>query len=81
MHMISSTKKTEASDINNMKMWVFYLASKKWNVAPRQCYEIFENNGLFDCIEEGYDYLHLMSYKSVVDELEEVIKCRETDAI
>lgn len=63
-------------DINNMKIWVFYLAQKKWNIEPSTCFDIFEKNKLFECINEGYDYLHLMSYKSVVNELEDVIKAR-----
>jgi len=64
------------SDINNMKIWSFYIAQKKWRIKPEECIKIFEENKLFECITEGYDYLHLMSYKSVVKELEEIIEYR-----
>ena len=77
--MLEIPKFTE-SDINNMKIWAFYLAQKKWNLNPKECFDIFEKNKLFDCIDAGYDYLHLMGYKSVVDELEDIIKSRERAA-
>ena len=60
-------------DVNNMKCWVFRMAQKKWNIASPECSKIFADYHLFDCISEGYDYLHLMSYKSVVDELETIL--------
>ena len=37
-------------DINNMKMWVFRLAQKKWGLSSRQCAELFRNNRLFELI-------------------------------
>lgn len=64
-------------DINNMKMWVFRLAQKKWGLSSRQCAELFRNNRLFELITDGYDYLHLMGYKSVVEELEEILQSRK----
>jgi hypothetical protein len=66
------------NDINNMKVWAFYLAQKKWNMQAPECYDVFDKNGLFKCIDEGYDYLHLMGYKSVVTELEDILKTRKS---
>jgi CRISPR/Cas system-associated protein endoribonuclease Cas2 len=66
------------NDINNMKVWAFYLAQKKWNMQAPECFEVFEKNGLFKCIENGYDYLHLMGYKSVVTELEDILKTKKS---
>ncbi len=66
------------NDINNMKVWAFYLAQKKWNMQAPECFEVFDKNGLFKCIENGYDYLHLMGYKSVVTELEDILKTKKS---
>ena len=66
------------NDVNNMKVWAFYIAQKKWNMQAPECYEVFDKNGLFKCIDNGYDYLHLMSYKSVVTELEEILKTNKS---
>ena len=63
-------------DINNMKVWVFRLAQTKWNKTSEECARIFKNNNLYSAIAEGYDYLHLMGYKSVVTELEEILAAR-----
>jgi hypothetical protein len=64
------------NDVNNMKVWAFYLAQKKWNMQAQDCYEVFDKNGLFKCIDDGYDYLHLIGYKNVVTELEDILKAR-----
>ena len=64
-------------DVNNMKMWVFRLAQKKWGLTSKACAVFFRDNKLFDLISDGYDYLHLMGYHSVVTELEEVLESRK----
>ena len=63
-------------DVNNMKMWVFRLAQTKWNKSSGQCARFFAKNGIFSIISDCYDYLHLMSYKSVVTEIEEILESR-----
>ena len=63
-------------DINNMKMWVFRLAQIRWEKTSEQCARIFKDNNLYKIISDGYDYLHLMGYNSVVTELEEILAGR-----
>ncbi len=67
-------RKTDTDkDVNNMIVWVFRLAQTRWKKTSEQCARIFENNDLYTIISNGYDYLHLMSYESVVTELEEIL--------
>ena len=70
-------RKTDTDkDVNNMIVWVFRLAQTKWDKTPKECAQVFKNNNLYSAISDGYDYLHLMSYKSVVTELEEILAAR-----
>ena len=61
-------------DVNNMKCWAFRIAEKKWRKQPKELTQIFDENKLYTYIDEGYDYMHLMSYDKVVDELKLILK-------
>lgn len=61
-------------DINNMKCFVFRIAQRKWGKDSKELSKIFIDNKLFDCIDKNYDYMHLMSYDKVVDELSIYLK-------
>lgn len=63
-------------DVNNMKCWAFRIAETKWSKTPRELTKIFDENKLYDCIDNNYDYLHLMSYDAVVDELKQILFSR-----
>ena len=65
-----SVKNKIDKDITNMKCWVFRLAEKKWNKNNIDLAKLFDKNNVYDFIDDSYDYLHLMSYDSVVDEIE-----------
>ena len=66
----------EEKDVNNMKCWAFRIAEKKWSKSPKELAKIFDENKLYECIDKGYDYMHLMSYDKVVDELKLILTSR-----
>lgn len=61
-------------DIANMKCWVFRMAQVKWKKKPKDCVRIFSDYGLFNYIDEAYDYLHLNGYKLVLNDIEGILK-------
>ena len=63
-------------DINNMKCWAFRIAEKKWGINHIKLAKLFHDQKLYEVIDNGYDYLHLMSYNSVVDELKIILQAR-----
>lgn len=46
---------TESRSINHMKCYVFRMAQEKWNMAPSMTAKLFNENKLFDYMEECYD--------------------------
>ena len=73
--MIMDTDALE-KDINNMKCWIFRIAERKWGKSTEELAKIFDENKLYECIDEGYDYFHLMSYEHVADELRSMLESR-----
>ena len=65
---------TESRSINHMKCYVFRMAQEKWNMAPSMTAKLFNENKLFDYIEECYDSLHLSSYQLVLKDLETILE-------
>lgn len=57
-----------------MKCYVFRMAQEKWNMAPSMTAKLFNENKLFDYIEECYDSLHLSSYQLVLKDLETILE-------
>ena len=63
-------------NINHMKCWLFRKAQVNWHLTPRQCAALFSENGLFEYIEECYDYLHLSGYGLALNELKDYLKVK-----
>ena len=61
-------------DVNNMKCFVFRIAQRKWGKNSKELSKIFDEHKLFECIDDNYDYMHLMSYDNVVNELKQYLK-------
>ena len=61
-------------DINNMKCFVFRIAQRTWGKSSKELSNIFYENKLFECIDNNYDYMHLMSYDKVANELKVYLK-------
>ncbi len=66
----------ESRSINHMKCYLFCMAQEKWNTNPELTAKIFNENKLFDYIENCYDSLHLSSYQLALNDLETILKNR-----
>ena len=60
--------------IEDMQCWVFRLAQKKWNISPAECAQLFKQYNLLGYISECYDLLHVSSYQSALEEIEDILR-------
>ncbi len=60
--------------INHMKCYLFRMAQEKWNTNPELTARIFNENKLFNYIEDCYDLLCMSSYKLALNDLETILK-------
>lgn len=60
--------------INHMKCYLFRMAQEKWSTNPKLTATIFNENKLFNYIEDCYDLLCMSSYKLALNDLETILK-------
>lgn len=63
-------------EIADMQCQVIRMAQKKWNISGKQCSELFRKYQLLEFIKECYEILHVSSYQSVVNDLEDILKSK-----
>ena len=59
--------------IHHMQCWLFRNAQVKWNKTPSETADLFGRYGLFKYIEDCYELLHVSSYSSALNDLEEIL--------
>jgi len=67
MHM------TNEQLIHHMQCWLFRNAQTKWRKSPKETAELFDKFSLFKYIEDCYEILHVSSYQSALNDLEEIL--------
>lgn len=61
------------SEKTYMKVRLFRLAQKEWNLDFNACGELFRKYQLYDVIDELYDTFHVQGDQANLDELRAVI--------
>ena len=65
--------------IHHMQCWLFRNAQTKWNKTPAETAQLFDKYALFKYIEDCYEILHVSSYLSALNDLEEILAANGVD--
>ena len=66
-------------EINILKCWLIRNAQLRWHKTPCEIVNLFNYYHIYKFVEEAYELLHVSSYESTLNEIEEILKVNGVD--